>query len=128
MSLLRFAFFAFVVLIAGCQSHLNCSKTIELQHGENYRFTVDPPKKDQAVVVTFNSSDSAVNVCICLKSDEQAVADWIERNKQHAGVLAKIEGVKEGSLEAKIPAGTESVVFVWNANKKTTVKVQLTGK
>jgi hypothetical protein len=128
MRIFHLAIFALAVATFGCQSHLNFSKTIDLTPGEDYRFTVDPPKKDQTVVLSFNSSASPVSACIGLKTDERAIADSLVQGKPHAKELGRVENAQQGTLEAKIPAGQESVVFLWGATKNTSVKLHIKGK
>lgn len=115
-------------IMPGCGSRLKYSKTFDLTPGEIKQFSVDGSKIDQIVTLTMTSSDSPVYVCVVLKRDEAAAMDSINRDKMPAMALAKAEKTSDGTIEAKVPAKTEAIVFLWGAQKKTSVKVGIQGK
>jgi len=115
------------LLQSGCNSRLSFSKTIDLGLGDDYHLMIDPPKYDQNVTVSFTSSDSPINIFVILKNDENSVTSSLAKEKTPPNALSHQENVKEGTLEAKVPAKNEAVVVLWGANKNTSVKVKIKG-
>jgi hypothetical protein len=117
-----------VILATGCQSRLGYDKTITLKHGDIIRLTVDGPRHEQRAVVDFKSSSSPVDVYVCLKSQEDAVAAVAESGRPAAAALGQAHHLPSGSVEVTVPAGQPFVVILTGSTQETTVDVKITGK
>jgi hypothetical protein len=114
--------------LTGCNKALNHQKTIAIGPGEIKSFTVDAPRQNQKVTVTFKSSVTPVNVYIVLEKDFEVATKLIQSDSKHGPFLNKLENSKEGSVSADIPAKAEFGVMVAGAVKDTSVEVKLTSK
>jgi len=111
----------------GCQK-LNYEKTISIDIGEVQSILIDAPKRDQKVSVAISSPDSAVNVCVVLEKDQGAAKKSLLDGKKPAEALANKDKVKDDTLEASIPGGSDFAVLLSGAAKSTQVKVKITGR
>jgi hypothetical protein len=114
--------------LAGCNKALNFQKTLEVGPGEIKSFTVDAPRQNQKLTVTFKSSVTPVDVYIVLEKDLELVSKELQDYKKPGAVLNKLEKSKEGTVSADIPAKAEFGVIVTGAVKDTSVEVKLTSK
>jgi len=115
-------------LAAGCQSRLGYENTIQLKHGDVIRLNVDGPRHEQRAVVDVKSSRSPIDVYVCLKSNEGAVAAVAESGRPAEGALGQAHHVESGTVEVTVPAGQPFVVILTGSTKDTTVDVKITGK
>lgn len=122
------AIFPAAVLAVGCQSRLHYDKSIALKHGDIIRLTVDGPRREQRAVVDFKSASSPIDVYVCLKSQEDAVAAIAESGRPATAALGQAHHVQNGSIDVTIPAGQAFVVVLTGSTKDTTVDVKITGK
>jgi hypothetical protein len=117
-----------LVLLAGCQTRLNDSRTLDITAGDTVEMPIDGPKYDQMVTVSV-ASDQPVHVHVYLKKDELAVRESLNIGKPSNLVLAAKKGVTNDALEVKVPAKQEFVVrFDATTGKPTKVHVKTLGK
>jgi hypothetical protein len=114
--------------LTGCNRALHYDKTLSMGPGDVKSFSVDPPRSEQKVTITFTSSAVPVSVYVALEKDLETASKAIENYKQPDGILAKQEKAREGSIEAVIPAKSGFGVIVAGAANDTSVQVKLTGK
>ncbi len=114
--------------MAGCNKALNFEKKFTMGPGEVRSFSVDAPKREQHVTVTFTSSAAPVDVYVALEKDLENVSMAIQNFKKTEGVLAQLEKSSNGSLEAVIPAKTGFGLIVAGPIRDTAVEVKLTSK
>ncbi len=116
------------LLLAGCNRALNFEKKFTMGPGDVNSFTVDAPRREQHVTVSFSSSAAPIDVYVALEKD-LAIAETAIRNyKKPEGILAKLEKSSNGSLEAVIPAKADFGVILAGSIRDTAVEVKLTGK
>jgi hypothetical protein len=121
---------AAVLLAGGCQ-RLNQVQTITVQPGEVRGVRIDPPKQEQKVRVTVTAVDAPVDVYVAVVKDRKLPDDQIGRvllDSSAGGILVSKKGVKEDTLEATIPAGTEFAVLCGGAEKATSVTIRIAGQ
>lgn len=120
--------FALIGLAVGCQSRLKYDTAFDIDAAAGRTCFIDGPSKDQTVAVQFTSAAEPVNVFVCLKKDEPAVAILAETGKAGPGVLGHAVKQTSGSLEVAIPAKQDFAVIVSTAGKKTSVSLKIVGK
>ncbi|MEZ6143225.1 MAG: hypothetical protein R3B84_21885 [Zavarzinella sp.] len=112
-----------VMFLVGC-SKLNFNQTVELTTGEVKTFFIDPPKSDQKVVVTINSTDAELSYGVVLSKNFKESVELSDVSDKDNFLLIKHK-VKQDTQSITIPAKEEVVVLVGNSTKNTTVSVSL---
>ena len=114
---------------SGCQP-ISFETSRQIHGATIIPFTIDAPKHDQSIQVTVTSPGVPVTVYVVLQKDSDTVEQAIFGSKKMdpAKILASKENQEETNLEAKIPAGNEYTVLVYNASRKTAdVKLKIKG-
>jgi hypothetical protein len=114
--------------LAGCNRPLHFDRTLSMGPGDVKSFSVDPPRREQKVTVSFKSTETPVDVYVLLDKDLEAASNAIQNFKAPQGVLASKMKSRDGSVEATIPAKTAFGVIVAGSNKDTSVDVKIAGK
>jgi hypothetical protein len=120
--------FGLALLAGGCNRALNFEKTLAMGPGDVKSFSVDAPRGEQKVTVTFTSSEAPVDVYVALEKDLESAASAIQNFKTPNSVLANQLKARTGSIEAVIPAKEAFGVIVANAIKDSSVQVKIAGK
>jgi hypothetical protein len=126
-----FALLLLPVALAGCRRQsLSYEKTVTVDAGDAYQAqTIDPPTRDQKVTVTVSSTTAAVSVYLVLEKDREAAQESLRYERAPANVLAKMEKVQGGTLEATVPAHSSCTVLLAPAAGKTAqVALKITGR
>jgi hypothetical protein len=116
-----------VVVLAGCQSKLRDSRTLDVEIGSINTIHIDGPRYDQKVTVEFTSSDGPVGVYVCLRKDEREVGADADTGHTHPAALGSVARAVSGTIEVSIPAKQEFSIMVFAAGKRTTVSLKITG-
>jgi len=114
----------------GCKK-INIEKSYDLEPGDNSNkiLIIDPPSREQQIVVTATSSEANIGVLILKGNDEKAIEQKPEKLRSEGAILAEKSGEKTITLEATIPAKTPYMVMVsLMENKKSAVKLTVKGK
>lgn len=117
-----------ILSLAGCNSSVNFERTLSVGPGDVPSFSVDPPRREQKVTVSFKSTETPVDIYVTLDKDLEAASKAIQNYKVPQNVLASKLKSKDGSVEATIPGKTAFGVIVAGAVKDTSVQVTIKGK
>jgi hypothetical protein len=98
-----------------------------MEPGDYKTFEMDPPRREQKVIITVTSSAAPVNVYLVAADDLQAATKAVEHFGKPANPLASQEKTQDATLEATIPAKTGYAVLLAGATKETEVKIKITG-
>ena len=122
------AIFIMLVTLAGCQTKLKDSRTLDVEPASHNSVYVDAPKYDQKVTVDFTSSNGPVTVCVCLSSDEKKVVLSGNISPTNKMVLGCAQDTAMGTIVVTAPANQEFAVLVFGMNKPTKVALKINGK
>ena len=120
---------ALVLVVAGCQP-VNYETSVAIQPGTIHPVEISAPSRDQNIKVTVSASVAPVSVYVVLQKDREAVEAAILSYKtpDASKVLASQEKTENATLDAKIPAGSDYAVLVYNGPVKTAqVKITIKG-
>lgn len=116
------------LVIGGCNRTLHYDKTVTLGPGDVQSFSVDAPRGEQKVTVSFTSSKAPVNVFVALATNLENASKEVQNYKKPQAVLGALENAKEGSIDVVIPAKAAFGVIVAGAIKDTEVQFKMNGK
>jgi hypothetical protein len=121
-----------MVLAAGC-GKINVERTMSLDGGEFKVISVDPPRSEQKISVTVNSSGAPIDAYVVLEGDENAALkiaeDTIRSSKPLSSALDGKQKFTEASLNATIPAKKGfSILLLNGGTKKADVKIKITSR
>ncbi|CAN5438669.1 hypothetical protein BH10PLA2_BH10PLA2_09750 [soil metagenome] len=117
-----------VLTTAGCNRRLNFERSLTMGPGDVRSFSVEAPRVQQKVTITFSSSEVPVDVYVALEKDIEAASSALQNYKAPQGILASQMKARQGSVDVTIPARTAYGVIVAGSTKDTTVQVKMTGK
>jgi hypothetical protein len=128
----RIALFVCALLflpVAGCT--FKYEDTVSLDQNDVKSRKVDGPSKDQDVTVTLSSPGVPIDAYLVLEEDRKKLESLLTggaKPKEKDGVLAAKEKAEEITLTARIPAKKAYAIILAGAQKKTDVKLKITGK
>jgi hypothetical protein len=112
----------------GCQ-RLNYETTVQVAPSEIEVRTIDPPRREQKVTVTFQSSGPPVDVYVTLEGDREAAKDALLNGKKPASSLGGSAKVTDGTLQVTVPAKSGYSVLIMNrGNQNADVKLTIKGR
>jgi hypothetical protein len=113
---------------AGC-SRVKYEKTVQIEPGDLYRFTISAPSQQQKIKIEVNSPGNPVSVYAVAAADaKDAERSLTEQDgKAPAGKLGGTDKPSETvSFEVTVPKQTELSVLIFNTinNKKATAAIK----
>src|SRR5258707_15426339 len=87
------------LIASGCNKALHFENTISMGPGDVREFSVDAPRSEQKVTITFTSSKVPVSVYVTLANNLESASKAIQNYKTPEGILGKQENAKDGSID-----------------------------
>ena len=106
-----------LVLFAGCaRTTLKVEKTIDVDTG-GLTFNVDPAKAEQTISVSAKAEGGPIDVYMFLTKNRATIEREMTEQKV-VSAIQKAEKSEDVSLQAKVPAGEETSVWVRASGEK----------
>lgn len=115
-----------VIWLSGCGAKLNIEQTKELSLSEVITQPLDAYKKEQKITITV-SATNPVDVFVYLDKDKDAAEAAINAKKDDK-LLAVSRMLKDGKLEAPIPANSPATIMIAPAGKSAKVTYKVTNQ
>jgi len=116
-----------LVLAPGCQ-RLNDERTVHLDPTEIHEMEFDPPRYEQKLTVTVQSSGFPVSAYLVRTEDKDPAITGLNKDQVLSSVLAKQEKATDMTLSATIPAKTGFTLLLKAGTKGADVKVKTVGR
>jgi hypothetical protein len=118
-----------IVLAAGC-GKINYEKTMVVEGGDFMAISVDPPRFEQKISVTVNSSGAPIDVYVVLEGDQNAALriaeETLRSSKPLGSALDGKQKITDATLNATIPAKKGfSILLLNGGTKRADVKIKI---
>lgn len=136
MAAAHLALFGMALLAAiGCQQQkpLKYEQSKKVESQQTWAVSLDPPVREQKIVVVLESPGVPVDVSVVLEGDPNKAQELgsksLSEKQPIAGALATQPKTEKATLEATIPANKGFSVVVNNPDQKNAdVKLKVTSK